>query len=155
MAIKKKTLGEALATAYTSIPKVTLTNNGLLTSDLFIRRMQSVHLNQGRIYKIAHFSKSWASFHMSAINAGKKQEIIDIFIVAKDINLSYINPEAYGKSSSNLVLKRDSQRNIYVQAPMSQDFALLLEDHSGGTLIPITEISEFPNDAIDMTVYEI
>ena len=153
--LKKKLLREALAAAYVAIPEATMTNNGLLTSALFTQRMQSVHLNQGRIYKIACFSSPWSSFHMSAINAGRTSEIVDIFIVARDVNLSYVNPEAYGKSSSNLVLKRDSQRNIYVQTPMSQDFALLLEDHSGNTLLPIVELSAFPDDAVDMAVAEV
>ena len=124
------------------IGTATARKDGLISASIFRTNLQSKSMSQANIYKVARLDADYTSFTMVGADIMRGRPFHGSI-------LSRIGKLFYCGDKGGMLIKSDSDRNIYVSVPTG----LQIEAKFILNVAVIEAVQAFPDDAVDVAEY--
>ena len=124
------------------IGTATASRNGLISASIFRTSLQTVSMSQANIYKVARLDADYTSFTMVGADVMRCRPF-HVSVISRIGKLFYCGDKG------GMLIKSDSDRNIYVSVPTG----LQIEAEFIFNVAVIEAVQAFPDDAVDVAEY--
>ena len=123
------------------LPNATASNKGLISPTDYSRKLQSIGLANGKIWKIAKLNV-YQSIRLLGVSTGNDVSLIDLGIVRHVSGVKVL-----GTKPSYVTIKMDSDYNIYISVPNGQ---AINANFFGSGMLPLDEVLQYPSGVVDI-----
>ena len=124
------------------IGTATASKNGLISASIFRSNLQIVSISQAHIFKVARLNSDYTSFTMVGADVMRGRPF-HVSVISRIGKLFYCGDKG------EMLIKSDSDRNIYVSAPIGAQ----IEVNFILNVAVIEAVQAFPDDAVDVAEY--
>lgn len=118
--------------------------NGLISSDIFKKQMQTISVSNDAIIKVASFKNvTFSGFLLLGVSSNDEEAIVQVAIT-KDLE----NIKIQGQKTAFLKFYRDSNETIYIQCKSGADVEGILI----GRVMTSIVTASLPVDAVELRI---